>query len=173
MRRKLFFVLLICSTTLVFSGCHLLWKHYHSKNNGFSIALPRWWQADNTRPPAALAIMAPLQGKNDAYRENLTVTVADLNNQDEKELFWETNKKIILREIPGYKSNIQEGEIFAGILKGQWLSFEVQDKQIHLRIKTAVWFKGLRVYVLTYSTEAKNWDKYSHTFDKILASFRY
>ena len=171
--KRFAYLLVIIFACVSFSGCHLLWKRYHSKNSGFSISIPRWWTVDNAKPPMALVVLAPSQGKNDKFRENLTVAVADLNNQDEKELFWETNRKLLVQALPGYKSHFKEGEIFAGILKGQTFELEVENQGLHLKIKTAVWFKNLRVFVVTYTTEHKYWNKYYRTFDKIMSSFRY
>jgi hypothetical protein len=173
MMRKISYFLLLIFVCVLLSGCHLLWKRYNTKNTQFSISVPRWWEVDDTKPPMALIVLSPSQGKKDMFRENLTVAVADLNNQDEKEIFWEVNRKLLPNAVMGYKSNFVEGEIFAGFLKGQTLTFDVENDNLKLRLKTVVFFNKLRVYVVTYSAEQKYWNKYSRVFDKILASFRY
>jgi len=166
-----FLIAIFCLTAL--TGCHFFWKHYRDRTNEFSVSLPRSWQIVTDHAPAALIALAPLQGKNDRFRENLTVVPSDLPNDEVKEMFWEYNKKIILSSMPGYKSQIKEGELFAGMQRGQYMAFTVTKGDVKLRIKTVAWFRGLRVYSVTCSAEYAQYPKYEKAFDKILSSFNF
>lgn len=168
-RLTLFLVSLVALGAL--GGCHFFWKSYHDRFNNFSLVVPRGWQIITDRPPTALIVLSPRRGKNEKFRSNLTVTVADLPDDEAKETFWDTNKKIILISIPGYKSQISEGEMYAGFDRGQWLMFNIANKDLKVKVKTVVWFKGLRVYSLTVTAEASKYHKYEKTFEKILSSF--
>ena len=170
MRKPLtvFFIGLIALTAL--NGCHFFWKRYYDKDNQFSIVVPRWWTLDTKRPPSALIILAPLRDKNDIFRANLTVTVADLDNEDQVEVFWEQNKKMALAGLPGYKSHVEEGDFYAGMEHGQYLTFTLRTDLMNIKIKTVVWFRGLRVYTSTCSAETDKFRKYAGIFDKMLSS---
>jgi hypothetical protein len=170
MRNKLivFLVGIIAVTSL--SGCHFFWKRYYDRSNEFSIVVPRWWTIDTKRPPASLLVLSPLR-KNSAFRPNVTVTVADLQNEDQAEVFWEQNKKVIMAGVPGYKSHIEEGEFYSGMDRAQYIAFTLSDGRLNIRLKSAVWFRGLRVYTATCSAEADKYSKYAGTFDKMFKSF--
>ena len=172
MKKRLIVFLIGFIALCSLSGCHFFWKSYHDRFNDFSLVVPRGWEIDTHRPPAALIVLSPLRGKNDKFRENLTVTVADLPDDEAKEVFWDTNKKIILTTLPGYKSQIKEGEMYSGFDRGQWMSFILTDnKNLKIRVKTVTWFKGLRVYSVTVTGETSQYPKYEKAFEKMLSSF--
>ena len=171
MKKKLFVFLIGIIALGALSGCHFFWKGYHDRFNDYSLTVPRGWEIDTHRPPAALIVLSPREGKNDKFRENLTVTLADLPDDEAKEVFWDTNKKIILTSLPGYKSQIKEGEMYAGFDRGQWLKFNLISKDIKITVKTVAWFKGFRVYSLTVTAETSKYHRYEKTFEKMLSSF--
>jgi len=172
--KKITFIL-ICLLAVNLTGCHFFWKRYHDRSHGFAVTLPVFWQTDTQNPQAVLIALAPLQGNKDKFRENLTVTAADLPDEESKEMFWEVNKKIIITSFPGYKSQLKEGELYAGVDRGQWISFALDSDQIpvKIKVKTVVWMRGLRVFTATCTAEETQYHNYEKTFEKIFSSFSF
>lgn len=138
------------------------------------MAVPRWWEYKPGDDNAiAVMYLSPVKGKDDRFRENITVTSADLLLPEVVEMFWENNKKAVMMTLPGYKSQLSEGEYFSGMNKGRYLMFKVEDDKIALRVKTVVWIKGTVVYSATCTAEEKDYAKYSYYFEKMFASFRF
>jgi len=154
-------------------GCHLAWRRYTDKKNGFSFSVPRWWQESSEHPEVAAMFLSPIHGKKDRFRENIVVTSADLISDALVDMFWENNKKAIMLSLPGRKSGFREGDFFAGLNRGRYLIFESKTRDFDLTIKSVAWFKDSRVYSVTCTAETKAYHKYEKMFDTMLKSFRF
>ncbi len=173
MRKRLTYLALAAMCLVNCCGCHFFWYRYADRERGFSFNAPRWWEIKTDNPLAPLMLLSPRHGRNDKFRENITVTSADLLVPEIVEMFWDNNKKAVVVSLPGYKSNFQEGEFYAGMNPGQFFSFRVKGKDLDLTIKTVAWFKGTVVYCATCSAETDKYAAYSPIFEKMLASFRF
>ncbi|MCP4652946.1 MAG: hypothetical protein GY858_06130 [Candidatus Omnitrophica bacterium] len=172
MRKKIVSISVIIIACVALSGCHFLWIKYKNKDKKFSILFSRFWTIEENKGPLDVVCHAPLKGKNDLYRENINVIAAELPNQDAVDTFFQMNKDVTMRVLPGLKSNVSEGEIFAGSHRGQYFSFETSMEDHKIKIKSAVFFKGLKAYIVTCSAQTSQYHKYKDVFEKSIKSLR-
>lgn len=152
-------------------GCVSDWQRHNNKEYGFSILLPRSWIMAKDSYPAALSVKSGVENKNDAFQENINVMVTDFSAAMELSTFFELNKDELMYRLKGI-ANIQQGDIYAGLLPGKWLSFEGRMKDMNLKIMVAIWKKDKRIYTITCTAETKKFPAYAPIFTKIMKSLR-
>jgi hypothetical protein len=116
--------------------------------------------------------MAP--AKNKRIRKvpaNMNVFVSELSEEVKLEVIFELNKEELAKSGT-VMNNPAEGEIYAGLLPGKWLSFEGQMRNSQLKIISAVWVKNKRVYTITCSSPLEDFAQYEPIFNKSLRSLR-
>ncbi|MBL7130239.1 MAG: hypothetical protein ISS45_02335 [Candidatus Omnitrophica bacterium] len=167
-------IILIIGLVILVSlaGCFLSWQRYSNEEYGFSILFPRMWQKEEGVAGTVILVTSPQKGSSDKYRENINVMAADLSEEVSLATFFELNKDEAMRVLPGVEYNISEGEIFAGGISGKWLSFNTRMEGLTLRIISASWMKGTRVYVVSCSAEYEKYPKYEPIFKKVMHSLR-
>ena len=170
MNKNIILITLIVAISL--TGCNLAWQRVDSKELGFSILLPRVWYKEEGVYNTTMMITSPQEGPSDKFQENITIVVANLPTEISLESFFASNKEETLRIMPGDQFDISEGEIFAGRFRGKQLSFNTKLEGVVIRILSAVWIRGKRVYVITCSAEYEQYSKYKSTFQKTLKSLR-
>lgn len=115
--------------------------------------------------------LAPLRGKQPRFQANTNVVVTELAQELDLSTFFELNKDALVSKLATIE-NLTEGDIYAGMLAGKWLSFEGMARQVRVKIISAVWIKGKRVYTVTCTSEAKDFPRYESAFNRILRSLR-
>lgn len=153
-------------------GCDLRWVRYTNQEHGFSIILPRFWQKQEGFQGAIVTARSPLQGSNDRFQENITVTGGELPQEVPLDILFEVNKEEIMKKLPGVKKEVDDGEMFAGRDEGRWFSFDNRIQNMSIRIITGVWIKNKHVYVITCSGLTKDFPRYEPTFKKVMRSLR-
>lgn len=171
MNKRIISIIGLLVVIISLSGCNLTWQRYSNKEYGFSILLPRMWHKEERLSGAIIIAMSSREGDSDNFQENITVMVVDLPEEVSLEALFKLNKNEIIQAMPD-KFNVSEGEVFCGGTPGKWLSFNSRLGDIILRIKSAVWMKGKRVYTITCSAEYEQYPKYEPTFNKALSSLR-
>jgi hypothetical protein len=68
--------------------------------------------------------------------------------------------------------NPEEDEVFAGMLRGQMLTFECFGKGDRLKVRIAIFMKDDRAYIITCTSEANKFPRYEPLFMKAIRSFR-
>lgn len=166
---SLIIVATIVSTFLVGGFDPTLYR-FQSKENGFSILLPRGWAAvDDSR--TAIHVRSPREGPDDQFQENINVMVVDLPNEISMDTFFDANKEELLRVMP-LAENIVEGGTLAGFVRGRLLTFENKVEGINLKSMSAVFKKGTRFYSVNCTAEEAKISKYLPIFKKVIQSIR-
>jgi hypothetical protein len=147
---------------------------YQDKEYGFSVLLPRTWKREKESGPqnTIVLVKSVLKGQQDKFQENISLVVSNLAGEVALDAFFELNKNEAIRLLKGMEDSVSEGEISLGRIKGRWLSFKAIQKGLVLKVLSASWIKGNRVYVLSCSAEAKEFFRYEPIFKKTLYSFR-
>jgi hypothetical protein len=173
-RKRLLILVLAGLICLTGTGCHFFWRRYHSTTHKFSITVPRWWELKENEPKGtAISVGSRQRGKKDRFRENLNVMVTELPDDESVEMFFDANRDALLKIMPGYKTDIEESEVFAGRFKGRAISFNADDGTFKLRFKTVVWIVGRIVYVVTATGEVDKYPRYEPVFNKMMRSIRF
>jgi len=172
MNKRIISIIGLLVVIISLNGCNFTWQRYSSEEYGFSILLPRTWYKEERLGGAIITAISPREGDSDNFQENITVMAVDLPEEVSLEALFKLNKNEIIEAMPGDEFNVSEGEVFCGSTPGKWLSFNTRLGDIILRIKSAVWMKGKRVYTITCSAEYEQYPKYEPTFKKALNSLR-
>lgn len=165
---KKILIILICFSL---AGCNPFWRKYENKEYKFSLIVPSSWEDEEGIDKTAVIIKSPLRGNADRYSENVTVVVNELPAEIPLLTIFEMNKEEFQKSLAGIY-DIDEGDIFAGFVPGKWLSFNSKIKEINLKIISAVWVKGKKVYSVTCVGQLEEYPRYQRAFDKILHSLR-
>ena len=171
--RKL--TLIITAILLIFSfaGCDVLeWESYSSRENYFSIAFPRKWEKKDGVGKAVVTVVAPsgVDG-GDRANTNMMVTVTELPQDIPLETYFDANKEELLSILPK-TSNITEGQVLSGVLRGRWIALSTELDRRPLHIISCVWIRKQRAYVLSCVTSVDDFPQYEPFFFKAMKSMR-
>jgi len=157
---------------IVLCGCDTQWQKYNNQEYGFSVLLPSSWEKEEGALKAVIMAMAPVKNKRiHKIPANMNVFVTELPEEVKLEVIFELNKEE-LSKTGAVMNNPEEGEIYAGLLAGRWLSFEGQMRNSRLKIISAIWVKGRRIYTITCSSLLEEFAQYQPLFNKTLRSLR-
>ncbi len=165
---KKILILLIC---LSLAGCNPFWRKYNNKEYKFTLLIPSSWEEEEGVDKTAVIAMSPLRGKADRYRENVTVVVNELPEEVPLVNLFEMNKDEFQKSLAGIYDT-DEGDVFAGMIPGRWYSFNSKVREINLKVISAIWVKGKKVYVVTCIGQLEEYPRYQRAFDKALHSLR-
>lgn len=166
-------VLFILIFSLTAGGCHFFWVKYYNKKYGFSIFLPRFWEREEGYKNTVVIARVPPADKDDKFRENVNVIAAEFTEDTPVDTFFEINKDTTMKLLPGVKLDFSEGEIFAGRLRGRYFLFTNKANDgLVLKIKSAVWIKNKRAYIVTCIGDFEDYSYYESYFNKIMRSLR-
>jgi len=172
-KHVLLYSLIIIATiisTFVVSGVDPTVNRFHSKENGFSILLPRGWSVVEN-PRAAIHVRAPRESMDDQFQANINVMMTDLPNAISMDTFFDANREELLRVMP-LATNMVEGVILAGFVQGRLLTFENKVEGINLKSMSAVFKKDTRFYSVNCTAEEAKISKYLPIFKKVIQSLR-
>jgi hypothetical protein len=164
----IFLALLFC-----LSGCELGWERYDNEDKKFSILLPSSWEKEENALNTAVIALAPLKGKSaSAYiRANINVIVVELSEAPDLATIFDLNRVELASKL-ATMDEASEGEIYAGTLRGKWLSFEGILHELKVKITSAIWVKGKYTYTVTCTSSTGESPKYDPIFKKIMHSLR-
>jgi hypothetical protein len=169
-QKKIILLILVVAIGLI--SCDVAWQKYSNREYRFSLLLPRAWEKKAGQKNTLIIAKAPKEDAAHGFQANLNVTVTDLPKEIPLETYFEMNKQETFRILPGVEYNVSEGTLFNGRLRGKWLSFNSEGGVSVLRIISAVWVKGTRIYIITGSCLSEEYEKYDPIFKKILRSLR-
>ncbi len=170
--RTKFFFFAICALSLFYLiGCGWQWQRYNNQEYKFSILFPRFWEIEEGTLNTVVMARAPLKNKQAQFRDNINVVVTEPPQEIKLSTFFELNKDMLTSKVAAL-DNLLDGDIYAGFLPGKWLSFEGRMGDLKLKIISAVWIKGKRIYTVTCASEAKDFSKNEQLFNTVLRSLR-
>ncbi|RKP50101.1 hypothetical protein D7Z26_20035 [Cohnella endophytica] len=139
-------------------------KLFEDKSNGTSIQYPEDWKLVENAGGAIAAFLAPAEGDNDKFQENVNIIVQDLQGQDiTLEQYAQISKDQINQLITDAK--IVSGETFKADDGTEFYSLIYNGKQGEY---TLTWQQVFAIangkaYIMTYTAEPDSFDKYVDT----------
>ncbi|MFA5157465.1 MAG: hypothetical protein WC532_08825 [Candidatus Omnitrophota bacterium] len=154
-------------------SCEFGWKQYINEDNDFSILLPASWEKQEDVFDAALIVLAPVKGKNKnpPVRANMNIIVADLPARADLDIVFDFNRTELSSKLARI-DDIIAGDIYAGPLLGRQVSFAGLLSGFQVKIISANWVKGRRVYTVTCTSALNEFPKYEKTFKKMFRTLR-
>ncbi len=163
-------ILLVVVTVFTFSACDFSWERYYNKEYRFSILLPRFWSKQLGLYDTIILAFEPSKGLKDNFRENVNVSVTNLEQKMSLSAFFALSRDVVLNQI--IAPDASEGDVLAGLFPGKWLSFETYAKGTKIMVISTIFLKGNRAYIITCSSAAEKYPQYEPIFMKIIRSFR-
>ena len=145
---------------------------YYKKQEGFSIRFPEDWEQKENVMGTVVIALSPAQGADDAFRENVNVTVEALPSSMDLEKYLElsmANLKNLLSagQVPEVSDTTLSGE------KAKRVVYQTTMGQTGVKGTLYVAVKGNRGYALTCSAAPDSFDAYKASFEEIAGTFRF
>ena len=163
-------VLIIFSLSLV--GCEIFaWRKYNNREYRFSMLVPKDWEPDEDIKDGIVALYVPMVNPSDPFMSNVRVVTEDLPAPLDLATYYDINREEF-RQVFKKMSDISEGQGMSGLNRHQWIAFTapLTDK-VMIRVISAVWMKGKRVYILTCVMDLQRAQDIEPAFRKMIASF--
>ena len=134
----------------------------------FSIEYPSYLELDERRNEELIfALKTQQKDKNDVFIEIINLSSQEVGNISIEEFISKTRLEINnITKIIEDKALIIQGEICHRLV------FELIQDNIPLKFIQHYYVKNVKVYVLTFSSEAKEYDRYYTDINAVLMSFR-
>ncbi len=180
-RKKYLTKLCLPVLLVLFFGCRLIfWTTYHDQDNKFSIQFPRTWQMRRDVEEVTLMLRSPLESKEDPFRENVTITVAELPEYlfqdpafraDPVEIIFEAKAEKLLEIFSAYPPSIERKPVFSGGHRGRSVIFDSTIEGRDFKIFVASWVANQREYTLVFTAELEKYPRYKDVLEDIVDSF--
>lgn len=147
------------------------WRKYNNREYKFSMLVPKSWEIDEEVEDGILALYIPKAYPTDLFMSNVRVYTEDLPAPLDLATYYDVNREEF-RRVFKKMADISEGQGMSGLNRYQWIAFTspLTDKII-IRVISAVWMKGKRVYILTCVMDLKSAQDIEPLFRKMIASF--
>jgi len=156
-------VMLIVFLLGVFVGTAFCQDGMQIKIDNYSITVPSGWLAQRTDSSTVFVLYSPVE-ENDTFQENGNLTIEKLPTEYSVKGYLEAAQKNI-KKIYGNFALIEEGENYQ-IISGDINGIVVQQIQF-------VSIKENTAYILTFTSNPENFNRYKDTFKKIQETFKY
>ncbi len=137
----------------------------------YSISAPEgWMQKDTIMSGLKLTmIKSPIDGKDDMFRENVTVTTEDAKGFDLKD-YTEANRKTMSSQMTGVEF-LTKGETTIGSLPAKWFLYKFDYSGYMLKNTVYFMVKNDIGYVITCTALESNFEKFQTGFKTCVNSF--
>jgi eukaryotic-like serine/threonine-protein kinase len=144
---------------------------YENPNYGIKIKYPDSWSRLETPNPLTkevVTFLSPKQSQNDQYQEKITISVEDFSGTlaDANDAYSKEIKSI----LPEAKIIEQSSTILAYKPANQ-LIFTGKDGGNKLKNLQILTLRGQQAYIITYTAEINDYDKFYQTAEKMIKSF--
>jgi hypothetical protein len=164
----------LCAQTAPEKGCSKAAEVWKSVNeNSYSIQYPENWELNTSGQMGMSFILLSKQlSAEDLFRENINLIIQDLEGQNiDLDKYVELSEGQIKTLITN--SNLMEskrqnenGSEFQKVI------YTGDQGSYHLKFEQNYWIKNGKAYVLTFTGEIDQFDRYKEVGEKIMKSFR-
>ena len=143
----------------------------HVYGDVFRLSTPADWDVRrDVKESVRLIALAPLDGPDDPFRENLNVTIQDVPEATSLEAYYDDVFAEIATSIPSFQE-VETRNTRIGGVPAKRLVYEYTFNGRPFRVITYVLLGGDRGYFLTGTALASTFDAYAETFEQIAGSF--
>ena len=133
----------------------------------FSISYLKYLKLDESGHGGSSFILSVPHESNDNFVENINLIKTKLVNPDFKQF---TNKTI--SDVSNIANIIENKIIDLNGEKCLRLIFELREQETDIIVTQHTYIKNSMAYILTFTTESKNYNKYLKEMNEILMSFK-
>lgn len=170
--KKFILILSLVVFSLSLAGCEeFAWRKYNNREYKFSMLVPKAWDLDESINDGAVALFVPGVEAVDPFVSNVRVVIEDLPAPLDLATYYDINREEF-RNVFKRMGEVTEGQGMSGLNRYQWIAFvSPLTEKILIRVVSAVWMKGKRVYILTCVMDFRRAQDIEPSFRKMIASF--
>lgn len=174
MKHRRLLAVVVVATIAAASQCALAANSmikYVNTQFGFSLDRPESWTQQEGYMGTAVLFLSPLENKNDAFMENVNVVVEDFKQPL-------TLKKYTALTVEQLKQYITDAAILSvnsmRAVHGPYseIVYTGRQGQYELKWLCRIYLSGKRAYVVTYTAEFGQFNKYLTVANPVLSSFK-
>jgi len=139
-------------------------------NYGFTVTYPKNWGLIETNTSAKIVIVATFEDENDSFRENIAIGIEDLTTNVQVQDYAIKNIEDIEKKL-GIKSEGEDTVEINGIVSYKVIFSPRTKNEISIKQMQIYMLKDNTAYILTFTSEEKNFDNYMNKVDEIINSF--
>ncbi|MBS3067348.1 hypothetical protein J4450_01485 [Candidatus Micrarchaeota archaeon] len=139
-------------------------------NYGFTVTYPKNWELIETNTSAKIVIVATFEDENDSFRENIAIGIEDLTTNVQVQDYAIKNIEDIEKKL-GIKSEGEDTVEINGIVSYKVIFSPRTKNEISIKQMQVYMLKDNTAYILTFTSEEKNFDNYMNKVDEIINSF--
>lgn len=147
-------------------------ERYLSKNAGYSIQFPLGWEVMQGVMGTDVIALAPASDPNDLFRENINIIYANLDESISREEYYDLNMKSLGQLLVDYDLEKSEDIKIDG-LDAKKIIFTHTMGVVNAKVLQYLLLDGNKAYVMTFTADPLDFDKYHKTFEEIENSFRF
>ena len=137
----------------------------------FRLSAPADWDVRrDVKASVRLIALAPLDGADDPFQENLNVTVQDVPEEASLEAYYDDVFAGLATNIPGFEE-VETRNVRLGDVSAKRLVYTYTFNEQPFRVITYVLLEGGEGYFLTGTALAATFDAYTETFEEIAGTF--
>jgi len=144
---------------------------YHSREHGFSIAVPEKWETRENHMGTAVILLSPREDQNDLFLENLNIVVEELPAGTELSAYLNESVKNMARMLEGFKSGKAELYRLYRYDAGR-AGYSYTLGTLRLESTVTMVARGGKAYVITCTSTKEDFPRYREIFEKTTGSFR-
>lgn len=166
---------LVAITLLVFAIHHSHGQgltETHSTDK-YSIRYPDKWKFEGEDMGAVFHILAAKSGPNDGFNENVSLVIQDLTGINiDLDRYVELAEKQILSSVKNGKI-VKSQRLSSGSLQLHKLTYTGEINEFQLKLIRHYHLRDEKAYILTFTAETKEFEKFKFYGQQILNSFRF
>src|SRR3989338_2118565 len=139
-------------------------------NYGFTVTYPKNWWLIETNTSEKIVIVATFEDENDSFRENIAIGIEDLTTNVQVQDYVIKNIEDIEKKL-GIKSEGEDTVEINGIVSYKVIFSPRTKNEISIKQMQVYMLKDNTAYILTFTSEEKNFDNYMNKVDEIINSF--
>jgi hypothetical protein len=150
--------------------------NYTHKTEGFSVMIPAKWeiQEDVVYQVYKIPVIAIRpQAKNNAFRENLNVTIDKIPPGTETQEYLDANLEQMGKGLGEFKA-IEKGDLKKGFTDAKYLVYSHREKadDVVMKVVVFIYVLGDKGYCLTCTASVDSYKNYQDLFFEIGKSFK-
>lgn len=169
MINKMLFVLFLLPLALAGQVSKTEWEKISKPN--YSISYPQSWElSQNPKKGIEFILFTSLESEKDKFKENINLVIQDLTGRD---LGLKAYSEISEAQIKNYLINAQilENKLIKKEVEYQKIIYAGKLGDFQLKFEQYYFVIDKMAYILTFTSEETNFEKYKEEAEKILNTF--
>ncbi|MFA4891194.1 MAG: PsbP-related protein [Candidatus Gracilibacteria bacterium] len=146
-------------------------RYYYEDKYSFSIEVPDSWSTSEGLMGTTVAIMSPLEGAEDIFSDNVTITTEELPMIMSLDDYFKVGVAAAGAMLDNYKAS-ETTKVTINDKEALWFTYAYTMGEQDLESIAYIVIDGTVAYLIGGSSLAADYDKYQETFKKICESFR-